>query len=407
MARGSNLTRLGGFNQTVLFDAIRRAPAGISRVELVSETGLTAQTVSNIVRRLLDEGLVVEGGRVQSAVRGKPRTLVRVRPEARHALGVHVDPATLTVVLIDVAGEVRRYARRRTPQAQRPEDVVAVVADEVQRVLAASDVDPATVLGLGVAAPGPLDVVEGTLLNPPQLAGWEQVRLRADLREATGLHVLVDKDVTAAATGEMWAQDGARHSFVFCYLGSGLGAGVVIEDAVLRGVTNNIGEIGNLLVDLDGEDIGLARRGSLAATCLPQALVVRAQRRGLVTSTVAADDFGGVDEVFTEICARADAGDAGCTELLDVAARGLATGLAVMVNFLDVDRVVLGGPAWPRMSRRLLEVLPGLVQPQLVAASTPLVVEGSAVGEHVAAQGAAALVLDHFLSPRPAALVMD
>ena len=154
MARGSNLTRLGGFNQTVLFDAIRRAPAGISRVELVSETGLTAQTVSNIVRRLLDEGLVVEGGRVQSAVRGKPRTLVRVRPEARHALGVHVDPATLTVVLIDVAGEVRRYARRRTPQAQRPEDVVAVVADEVQRVLAASDVDPATVLGLGVAEIG-------------------------------------------------------------------------------------------------------------------------------------------------------------------------------------------------------------------------------------------------------------
>ena len=407
MARGSNLTRLGGFNQTVLFDAIRRAPEGISRVELVSETGLTAQTVSNIVRRLLDEGLVAEGGRVQSAVRGKPRTLVRVRPSARHALGVHVDPATLTFVLIDVAGQVLRYARRRTPQAQRPEDVVAVIRDEVRRMLAAADVDPAGVLGLGVAAPGPLDVVEGTLLNPPQLAGWEQVRLRADLREATGLHVLVDKDVTAAATGELWAPGGARHSFVFCYLGAGLGAGVVVDDAVLRGVTNNLGEIGDILVDPDGEDVGLGGRGSLAATCLPQALVVRAQRRGLVTSTVAVDDFGGVDEVFTEICERAYAGDADCLELLDGAARGLAAGLAVMVNLLDVDRVVLGGPTWSRLSSRLLEVLPGLVQPRLVAASTPLVVEGSAVGEHVAAQGAAALVLDHFLSPRPAALVMD
>ena len=407
VARGSNLTRLGGFNQTVLFDAIRRAPEGISRVELVTETGLTAQTVSNIVRRLLDEGLVVEGGRVQSAVRGKPRTLVRVQPAARHALGVHVDPATLTFVLLDVAGQVQGYARRRTPQAQRPDAVVAVISDEVRRLLASSGVDPASVLGLGVAAPGPLDVVAGTLLNPPQLAGWERVRLRADLREATGLHVLVDKDVTAAATGELWAPGGARRSFVFCYLGSGLGAGVVVEDAVLRGVTNNIGEIGDILVDPDGEDVGLARPGSLAATCLPQALVVRAQRRGLVTSSVAADDFGGVDEVFTDICARAEGGDAGCLELLDGAARGLATGLAVMVNFLDVDRVVLGGPTWSRLSRHLLAVLPGLVQPQLVAASTALVVEGSAVGEHVAAQGAAALVLDHFLSPRPAALVMD
>ncbi|GAA1429867.1 ROK family transcriptional regulator [Microlunatus lacustris] len=407
MARGSNLTRLGGFNQTVLFDAIRRAPEGISRVELVTETGLTAQTVSNIVRRLLDEGLVVEGGRVQSAVRGKPRTLVRVQPRARYAVGVHVDPATLTFVLLDLAGQVHRYARRPTPGAQRPGDVVAVIRDEVQRLLAAAAVEPAAVLGLGVAAPGPLDVVQGTLLNPPQLSGWQQVRLRADLHEATGLHVLVDKDVTAAATGEMWASGGARRSFVFCYLGSGLGAGVVVDDTVLRGVSNNIGEIGNILVDPDGEEIGLARRGSMAATCLPQALVVRAQRRGLVTSTVDVEDFVAVDQLFTEICERAYGGDAGCLELVDGAAEGLAAGLAVMVNFLDVDRVVLGGPVWSRVSSRMLEVLPRLVQPQLVAASGPLAVEGSAVGEHVAARGAAALVLDHFLSPRPAALLMD
>lgn len=407
MARGSNLSRLGGFNQTVLLDAIRRAPQGVSRVELVGETGLTAQTVSNIVRRLLEQGLVVEGDRVQSAVRGKPRTLVRVQPTARYALGVHVDPATLTFVLTDLLGRVHQYARRPTPRAQGPDDVVAVVGEEVGRLLAASAVDPDAVLGLGVAAPGPLDAAAGTLLNPPQLAGWERVRLRADLRAATGLHVLVDKDVTAAATGELWAPGGARHSFVFCYLGSGVGAGVVVDDVVLRGVTNNIGEIGDILVDPGGEDVGLARAGSLAASCLPQALVVRAQRRGLVPADVATGDFVEVDAVFTAICERAYAGDPGCLELLDGAAAGIAAGLAVLVNFLDVDRVVLGGPAWSRLSSRLLEVLPGLVQPRLVAASAPLVVEGSAVGEHVAAQGAAALVLDHFLSPRPAALVMD
>ena len=104
MGRGSNLSRLGDFNQTVVFDAIRRTPGGISRVELVAETGLTAQTVSNIVRRLLDQELIVETGRVQSAVRGKPRTLLRVEPSARFAVGVHVDPATLTYVLIDIEG---------------------------------------------------------------------------------------------------------------------------------------------------------------------------------------------------------------------------------------------------------------------------------------------------------------
>ncbi len=407
MTRGSNLSRLGSFNQTVLFDAIRRARVGISRVELVTETGLTAQTVSNIVRRLLAAELVVETGRVQTAVRGKPRTLLQVQPSAQLALGVHVDPATLTFVLIDVKGQVRQYARRRTPQARRPEDVVAVIAEQVQRLVADAGIDSSAVLGLGVAAPGPLDVVEGVLLGPPQLAGWDKVRLRADLHAATGLHVLVDKDVTAAATAERWAQHGDRHHFVFCYLGSGVGAGIVMDDVVLRGVSNNIGEIGSILVESDGEDLGIGRRGSMAAGCLPRAMVLRAQRRGITTSEVLPDDYVGVDEVLTELCDRANAGDTACLHLLDEAAAALAEGAAVLVNALDVDRVVFGGPIWARISGHMLAVLPELIQPKLLAARSPLIIEGSAVGEHVAAQGAAALVLDHYLSPRPSVLLMD
>ena len=126
---------------------------------------------------------------MQSAVRGKPRTLLRVEPSARFAVGVHVDPATLTYVLIDIEGRVRQYARRRTLEARRPEQVVAAIADQVTQLIAAAGIEPTAVLGLGVAAPGPLDVVEGVLLQPPQLAGWEKVRLRADLHAATGLHV--------------------------------------------------------------------------------------------------------------------------------------------------------------------------------------------------------------------------
>ncbi len=407
MARGSNLTRLGDFNQTVLFDAIRRARGGTSRVELVAETGLTAQTVSNIVRRLLDAELIVEGGRVPSATRGKPRMLLKVRPAAKLAVGVHVDPATLTFVLIDLEGRVLAYARRPTLSARDPQQVVATIAEQVRTLIATSGVPESAVLGVGVAAPGPLDVVQGVLLSPPQLVGWDRVRLRSDLHARTGLHVLVDKDVTAAATGERWALDGARHHFVFCYLGSGVGAGIVLDDVVLRGVSNNIGEIGNIVVDPDGEEVGIGLRGTLAATCLPQALVVRAQRRGLGAAGVAPEDFVAVDQAFTEICERAYAQDPACLALLDEAATGLAAGLAVLVNALDVDRVVLGGPIWSRISSRMLQLLPGLIQPQLVAARRPLIVEGSAVGEHVAAQGAAALVLDHFLSPRPSVLLMD
>ena len=133
-----------------------------------------------------------------------------------------------------------------------------------------------------------------------------------------------------------------------------------MDDVVLRGASNNIGEIGTILVDPGAEDLGVGQPGSLAAACHPGALVARAARRGLITSTVSLDDFVAVDEVFTTLCERAYAGEAACLQLIDEAATGLAAGLAVLVNALDVDRVVLGGPIWSRISSRILAVLPEL-----------------------------------------------
>jgi predicted NBD/HSP70 family sugar kinase len=73
----------------------------------------------------------------------------------------------LTYVLIDIEGKVRQYARRRTLQARRPEQVIAAIADQMTQLVTAAGIRPAAVLGLGAAAPGPLDVVESVLLKPP------------------------------------------------------------------------------------------------------------------------------------------------------------------------------------------------------------------------------------------------
>jgi len=234
---------------------------------------------------------------------------------------------------------------------------------------------------------------------------WHNVNLRTELHAATGLHVLMDKDVTAAAAAELWATPGDGRNFVFCYLGSGIGIGVVMNDEVLRGATNNIGEVGEILVDPNAEDLGFGVPGSLAQTCLPQALVIRGAAAGLIPQPDCLD-FGAVDQAFSLLCALAADGDDRAGELIDRAAQRLGVGLAVMVNLLDVERVVLGGPIWSRISERFLAVAPAAINARLVAAPG-VQVAGSAVGEHVAAQGAAVLVLDHFLSPRPSALLME
>lgn len=404
-SRGSNLLRLADFNEAVILDAVRRSPSGLSRSQLGRLSGLTPQTMSNIARRLMDKELIREGKPIQAA-RGKPRIPLLIDGAGGFAVGVHIDPARLTVVLLDLAGEIKGYTQLRTPEARYPARVIDLIASTAETLVTRAGVDPSRILGLGVAAPGPIDVTAGIVLDPPQLPDWRNVRLRADLHSRTGWPVLLDKDVTAAATAELRASPSSSHNFVFLYLGAGVGAGVVLHDEVIRGATNNIGEVGNILVDPAGDDLGWGRPGSLATACLPEALVTQAARQGLLSAPSYAD-YGAVDDAFTALCELGYAGNRDAVELIDLSARRVATGLAVIVNLLDVDRVVLGGPMWSRVSARYLKHLPGALAAELTALRQPIPVEGSAVGEHVAARGAAGGVLDHFLAPRPSVLLME
>lgn len=161
-----------------------------------------------------------------------------------------------------------------------------------------------------------------------------------------------------------------------------------------------------MVVDPDAEQLEWSgRRGGLAAACVPEALALQAARVGLMPLPNL-NDYVAVDDACSALCAHASAGDAGASRILERAARRVAVGLGVLVNLLDVPRVVIGGPLWNRLSSAFLPVIPDLVARELVAARERVLVQGSTVGDRVAAQGAAELVMDHFLAPRASALMV-
>jgi predicted NBD/HSP70 family sugar kinase len=404
MHRGSNLLRLADYNQAVVLDLIRRSP-GQSRADLQRNSGLASQTISNITRRLIDAELIRES-RPIDIPRGRPSIPLSVSADGAYAVGVHIDPTRLTLLLLDVAGDVRHQLQLPTPQATNPADVTSLIAVSTGRLIREAGIDRDRVLGLGIAAPGPLDVTRGIVVDPPQLPEWRNVRLRSDLHDATGLPVLLDKDVTAAATAELRGREGTQ-DFLFLYLGSGVGAAVVAQGRVLRGTGNNIGEIGDIIVDRDAAPLDWqGRPGSLASVCVPEALALRAADAGVIPRP-AHDDYLAIDEACAVLCRRADEGDAVAAAILDEAAARVAVGIGVLVNFIDVPRVVLGGPLWTRLRSRFLPILRTAVPPELIVARDDFAVVDSAVGEQVAAEGAAELVMDHFLAPSPSVLVMD
>ncbi|CAM06438.1 putative NBD/HSP70 family sugar kinase [Saccharopolyspora erythraea NRRL 2338] len=397
--QGTNLPRVGGFNRAVVLDTIR-AHGEVSRVELAERTGLTAQTMSNIVRALMADGLVAENGHAPSTG-GKRRVLLRVVPDAYSSVGLHLDPESITGVLLDLAGGVRLRSRRRVPQDASPATVAAALTRTLKQLVRRSGIDESRVLGVGLAVPGPLDADHRRVLGPPNLPGWDDVALADLVEQRAGMPVVMDNDATAAAIGERWAAGKARRgSFVYVYLGAGVGVGVVLGDQVHRGTSNNAGEIGHVNGGGAGRPCSCGKRGCLEAYCSMRAIVDE------WLSATGSPEGDSVSADYEEICRAAAGGDATAVRLLRQAATKLGQALATVVSVLDVDHVVLGGPAL----RHVEELVRSRVEKTLAAhvwapAVRPVRVRTALIGEDAGAVGAASLVLDHAYSPRLATLL--
>ncbi|MCA0295629.1 MAG: ROK family transcriptional regulator [Actinobacteria bacterium] len=412
LRRGTNLSRVAGFNEAVVIDAIRRARDGLSRVEISGQTGLSAQTVSNIVRRMLESGLLQEGDRVTQGL-GKPRTPLTLHPDGRYAVGVHLDPLMVTIVLVNLRGEVAAHVQRPSPASAEPSEVVADIAAQVPLLLERAGVGIDLVAGLGFASPGPINTEHGTVLDPPHLPHWRYVPVADELAERLGLPVVLDKDVVAAAVGERWtgATLGQANS-LFLYLSTGIGAGVAVDDTILRGSTGNAGDIGHLIVDARGPACHCGQQGCIGVTLSPAALVESAVAArvlgGAHLDAVRSADPARVDSSFAALCELVDAGDAGAVGVVDASAVQLAKAITTLANMFDTDVVAVGGPTWMRLGKVYLPRLDDLVQPGLVhrPGTKPVSVVGTALGEDVIAVGAACLVLDHEFAPAVSSIAL-
>ncbi len=403
MRRGSNLPAVGNYNQTLVLDLIRRSREGLSRVELVEQTGLSPQTLSNVTRRLTDEGLIVEAGKVISGP-GKPRTILALNPRSRFAVGVHLDPAVDTIVIVDMAGSVIAHAEHPPGRTRDQGRLIASMAAAVLGIVDRAGIDHDRILGIGVAAPGPLDALTGTLLDPPLLPAWHGVHLRDALAEATGMPAVLEKDVTAAAVGELWLDRGDDvGNAIFLYYGAGIGAGIAQGGAPVRGHTGNAGNIAHLVVDPDGPVCECGMRGCLGRALEPDTLL----REGGVRDASTVDPPPDPRPELDRLRALIEDGDAAAQEAISRAARRLARGLVQLDNLLEVGVAVMSGPVWARLAPVLADPLRAAVATDAAIRTTrPLRLRESRLGTDTAAVGAACLMLDGAFAARASHLLI-
>jgi predicted NBD/HSP70 family sugar kinase len=372
-----------------------------SRARLAAATGLTKATVSSLVDTLVTGGLLQEmgpsaGGAEDRPAPGRPGLPLGLSSDGPVGIGLEINVDYIACCTVDLAQNLRR---RETVIADLRDQPFGIVLDRAASALSRALSDAhgyGPVAGVSVAVPGLVDTDRGILHLAPNL-GWRDLRVVEELRRRCGGHDLpikLENEANLAALGELWCggllTDGGDPLRTFGYISGeiGVGAGLVMDGRLFRGQRGFGGELGHLPVSPDGPVCSCGATGCLERIAGQDAILTRA---GLdcVAGPVTSSEEGRLSVLLE----RARAGDPRAIRAIEEAGRALGSGMAALVNVVDVDTVVLGG-MYALLAPWLLEPARRELERRVVGmrwAPVRLLVSG--VGQDAAVRGAAGLMI--------------
>lgn len=309
--------------------------------------------------------------------------------------GIDLGGTKVQTVIVDDDHKVLGSARRPTPTSGGPQDVAAAMALALRDAAKAAEIEPSELAGIGVGSPG--TIADGDVTSARNLPGWEGTfPLAATLTAALGPRVWVGNDVQVATDAERKLGAGRPYrSLLGVFWGTGVGGGLVLDDEPWVG-RGGAGEIGHMVVVIDGAHCTCGRRGCMEAYAGRAAMELHArklhEKEGRKTDLFKLARERQRTRLTSGVWARAlEHGDKLATQIVDRAVGALGAGIASAVNLLDVESVIVGGGLGVRLGDPYAKRIAEAMQPHLFADSRPPRVHVAALGDLGGAIGAAML----------------
>ncbi len=310
--------------------------------------------------------------------------------------GIDLGGTKIQAVIADEDFTVRGAARGQTPRTGGPADVAAAIEVALGDAAAAAEVDVSTLAGIGVGSPG--SVENGNVSRARNLPGWEgSFALGPTLQQALGPPVHVGNDVQLATEAEVKLGAGRLYSSLLgVFWGTGIGGGVILDGKLWKG-RGGAGEIGHMVVEMDGATCACGRSGCVEAYAGRASMEAYArhlhEQKGRKTDLFKLMARHERDRLTSSIWARAlEQQDRLAVQIIDRAIGALGAGIASAVNLLDVEGVIIGGGLGVRLGHPYAKRIADAMQPHLFAADRPPHVHVAALGDLGGAIGAALLV---------------
>jgi predicted NBD/HSP70 family sugar kinase len=303
--------------------------APISRADIARRTQLTRTTVSDVVSQLSGAGLIQEVGRGPSSG-GKAPILLQIPRDARQLVGIHVGDGHVRGAIVNLAGDVS-HRERVELETRDGATVLASLEGLVDRLVDRASGVP---LGIGIGTPGIVDTTSGTVRWAVHL-DWRDLRLGPRLQAHTGLPVYVANDSQAAALAE-WTFGGhtTARAMVAVRIGTGIGAGIIIDDRLYQGEGAGAGEIGHTTVTTNDVRCRCGRTGCLETVASVPATLERVR---IALGATTRPDLAQVVEGF-------HAGRPEVRAAVLESALYIGRALGALIDTLDIRHIVLIGP---------------------------------------------------------------
>jgi len=395
---------LKNLNKHTILDLIRFTPGGISRAELARQVGLSRSAVSAIVDDFFQAD-IVHSLRSVETTSGRRPILLEIKPGRGLVIGIDIGATHLSMILADLAGNTLHEMEMACDVAQGPVAELNSVDEHLNQMLAEAGFSMKELLAVGVGVPGPIAGDGGSVVAPPIMPGWDGYPICSDLQKRWNCPVLLNNDAELGALGE-WAYGAGRRerNLVYIKVGSGVGAGLVIEDHIYRGSTGMAGEIGHITIQEKGPLCTCGNYGCLETLAGGHAIAKRARNAVLAGETTQLSGIRPVEQITArDVAMAAHRGDLVAQQIVIEAGHYLGIAIAGLINLLNPGIVVIGGGVAQTGDLLLEPIRQAVRERSLKAASQAVRITSAVLGRRSSGIGAvvqaATLVLHH--SPDP------
>ncbi len=265
---------------------------------------------------------------------------------AEYWIGFDLGGTKMIAALLDSKLQVLHRVKKRTAPQDGNSAVLKRICSTIEEVMELARVSADDVGGVGLAVPGPMDRDAGLIINTPNL-GFQNLSLKPHVEQHTGLRVIMENDVSAGTYGEFVRGAGQGYTDIIgVFLGTGIGAGLILNGSLYRGKSGNAGEFGHMIIQTDGPLCGCGRKGCVEAlasrlSISRDAVSLAASGKAPVLYELAGTDISLYKSgVYKQAWKRKDPA---VRELIQRSAHYLGIGLANAVNMLNPEAVILGG----------------------------------------------------------------